>query len=170
MDLTQELGPRVKTVLGFVFAMAFAIPGAIVAYLGAESLYEGYVSQGWPTVEGEVIRSGVNASRGGIRSPQRVYSPDVVYSYRVGNGMYTGDRVSFGDYSDSGQRYADNVVSRYPGGRMVSVHYAPGNPDNAVLEPGVHTRTWFKPLFGLVFLVVGLGMARFFYRRGKRSS
>jgi hypothetical protein len=170
VKLTQELGPGVKTVLGLVFAMVFAIPGAVLLVLGGHDVYQGAASRGWPTVEGEVIRSSVQSRRSGRPDrSQRVHSPDVVYSYRIGNELYTGDRIAFGGYSSSAGNYANRMTHRYPRGRQVSVHYQPGKPDNTVLEPGVSLKTWFKPAFGLVFLCAGLFIAWLLYKRSKAS-
>lgn len=169
MNLTQKLGPRATTLFGLLFSMVFVVPGAVLTYLGAQELYQGYTSTYWPTVNGEVIQSSMGSSDPGARRRQRVYSADVTYSYRIGNEAYTASRVSFGDYSDSGGRYAGRVLSRYSRGDQVTVHYEPGDPSNAVLEPGVHGRTWFKPLFGLVFFVIGLVVAVVIYRRGEQT-
>jgi hypothetical protein len=44
------------------------------------------------------------------------------------------------------------MVGRYPEEMNVTVYYIPGNPGEALLEPGVKLQTWFMPGIGLCLL------------------
>ena len=54
--------------------------------------------------------------------------------------------------------HAQGIVERYPKGIAVAVRYRPSDPETAVLEPGLQGQAWFVPGFGLVFLLLGVGL------------
>ncbi|MEP6685815.1 MAG: DUF3592 domain-containing protein [Verrucomicrobiota bacterium] len=84
-------------------------------------------SPNWPTVEGVVTAS----ERGRVALRMQ---PRVTYSYAVNGVPFTSKRVSFAGAIP--KQEIDTVLSKYPAGRAVTVHYLPENPVQAVLEPG----------------------------------
>lgn len=49
----------------------------------------------------------------------------------------------------------------------LNVIYNPVDPQEAVLEPGLNGSSWFLPIFGGVFLVVGVGVFFLLLRMGR---
>jgi hypothetical protein len=84
-------------------------------------------SPGWPAVDGMVTAS--ERGRVALRT-----QPRVTYSYAVNGVPHTAKRVSFTPAVP--KEKIDEVLSRYPVGEKITVHYLPENPVQAVLEPG----------------------------------
>jgi formylglycine-generating enzyme required for sulfatase activity len=105
----------------------------------------------WPSVRGVVTASFPLQER--LRT-----QPGITYSYSVNGVQYSGNRVSFAPVIPS--RATGSMLARYPTGQSVDVRYAPDEPTQSVLEPGV-TDYVFAPLrnnlirFGFVILVTG---------------
>lgn len=118
-------------------------------------------SNSWPTVEGVVNFSEVE---GGVTTSD--YSsgwwPRVNYSYHVNGKTYIADNIEVIDVGNGNTDiYAKQVVENYPVGKKVLVHYNPGNPAVAVLEPGfptniggINTLGWIG--FQVAVVVIGL--------------
>lgn len=138
----------IPTLLGVVF---FAMGSGVLIY-GVRNLLLADASRNWPTVKGKVTVSKMGTHRG---DKSTTYSADVAYDYTVNGTRYTGDRVTFGSVSTSSTARARRVLNRYPKGKEVTVYYNPEDPEQSVLEPGIHGATWFLPAFGLLFAVVG---------------
>jgi hypothetical protein len=85
-----------------------------------------------------------------------MYSVEVIYAFQVNAQTFTGSKVSFGDYSSSSPSDAEQVVSRYPAGKAVKVHYNPQDYQQAVLEPGFSAGLWIPLGVGAVFSIVAL--------------
>lgn len=106
------------------------------------SLRDAAAAARWPTVSGTVVASEVRSHRElvggrGGSSTVEVFSPSVEYRYQVGGREYHGGQVAFGAAVSAGKALAEKTVTRYPQGAAVTVHYDPGNPSTAVLEPRV---------------------------------
>jgi hypothetical protein len=84
-------------------------------------------SPAWPTTDGVVTA----AERGRVALRMQ---PRVTYSYTVKGVPFTSKRVSF--VGAIPKQEIDTVLRKYPAGQAVTVHYAPENPVQAVLEPG----------------------------------
>ncbi len=96
-------------------------------------------SRSWPTVKGritqcDVVRKGGTTGRGVSNVRHEI---ELTYSYAVDGKKYRGHRIQVFRVShklkDDAQRHAD----RYPVGKEVTVYYNPGDPEDAVLEPGL---------------------------------
>jgi hypothetical protein len=89
-------------------------------------------STDWPETRGEVV-----ASRFAWSSSPRSgtsYWPVIRYRYDVGGRVLESDRVSFRATYDKSR--VEQAIRSYPVGSAVSVHFQPGDPRQAVLEPG----------------------------------
>ena len=142
----------------------FCVAGLVGALIGGTSVWRGWQSRGWPTVEGtitksevEVVASGVGGS-GATHTPY--HRPDVEYSYWVDDKEYTGTRIFFGSPEKFSQAHAGRIAKAYPVGREVMVACDPAQPGNAVLEPGLvwegTTFTIAIAMGGALVLIVGL--------------
>lgn len=84
-------------------------------------------STAWPGVDG--IVTATERKRIALRM-----QPRVAYSYAVNGVNFTSNRISFA--AAIPKKEIDSVLTRYPAGQGVTVHYQPDNPAQAVLEPG----------------------------------
>ena len=137
------------------------LAGVVAIAFGVWLLQLSLRSTGWPVTEG-VISSGEIRSRSGGKGG-KTYSAAISYDYRVSGAAYTSTRLAYG-VMDSTYPRAQAVLKRYPIGSKVEVHYAPGDPGEAVLEPGVHGGTWICFAVGAVFEVAGAGFLGLFSR------
>jgi len=130
----------------------------IVGY-GVWTLIKSVRTNDWPVTDG-VIQSAQKKFHRDDNDGNGTYSAEVTYTYQVAGVNYDGNKIAIGQMSSSAA-YAQGVLNRYPIGKTISVHYAPDNPTDAVLETGVHGGSWiglvvgtFFTLFGLMFLQV----------------
>lgn len=111
-----------------------------------KSLQLAKASTAWPSVDG-VVTAAIRK-----RIVLRI-QPFVTYSYAVNGVNFTSNRVSFA--AATPKKQIDSVLIRYPAGQAVTVHYQPGNPAQAVLEPGSgpHVVAPFRNLI-IIFIVL----------------
>lgn len=107
-------------------------------------------SKTWPIASGVVLTAEVTED-GGRRT---TYKPHVTYAYTVNGASYVGHVVRAGD---SGSRVgAEVLLGQLPSGSIVTVHYDPGEPSRAVLEPGGGELWWLFAGAGAMSGLVGL--------------
>lgn len=136
--------------------------GTIVTAVGTQGLISARESVHWPTAQGEIIASTIEERRKPSRRGHlgtTSYYPQVRYQFFIDRQRFKGDRIAYGDYGSSDRGHAERITRRYPQGKTVTVHYRPGQPQDALLEPGIQTQTWFMPGFGLIFMGAGLWVA-----------
>ena len=136
-----------------LFCSLFVVIGLVAVGIGIWMGVKSLRSEHWPVTDG-IVRSAEMKSHSGNKGGT-TYSAEVTYSYQVAGTSYTGDKVSIGQMSSS-SGYAREILNRYPVGKKVSVHYAPGDPSDAVLETGIHGGTWICLAVGTVFTLAGL--------------
>jgi Protein of unknown function (DUF3592) len=90
----------------------------------------------WPAVRGKIIRSEVEQyeERDSDGRLQTEYRPVVEFSYPVHGREYYGNQIKRGLEVSAGKAYAEKVVTTYPVGSAVTVHYDPNDPTSAALE------------------------------------
>ena len=151
--------PRYMGIIGIGVAL-------LVFFLGLDEMKLIWECSDWPSVSGTIISSDIRETtewaRKGIKtgSDRTLYLPNILYNYDVQGNRYRSYRVFFEgggdfiDYIDPGN--AREIVSRYPPGKTVSVHYNPDNPQLAVLETGAKFSHLLLPATGILFLLLGL--------------
>lgn len=161
MRPTQTLSPVPRFIAVRLVPAVVVIASACFALIGVENTRLARESAGWPSVEGEILQSGLDEqiSSGTTGRGSRTYQPVVRYRYRVGGTDFDGQRVALGEYATAARADAEAVVQRYAVGRRVPVHYRPDAPATAVLEVGSHGLPWLYTAIGLVFMGVGLLLA-----------
>ncbi len=152
MGHRKTLHPMVALLVVAVFAGVFLTIGWVFYNTGLENVALGEESLEWPHVEGKVISSRVNVSKG-TGTKQDSYTPMVTYTFTVNGSAYEGDQVAFGALYDG--RTAGQTVSRYQKGKTVKVFYDPEDPNVSVLEPGAEQASNLYHAFGLIFLIFG---------------
>jgi Protein of unknown function (DUF3592) len=121
----------------------------------------------YPTVSGRVTQSDIE-DQPGHRSTS--YSPKIKYVYRVNGKQYTGDRYRYGEMSRS-YSSARRIVSEYPVGRQIDIHYAAADPADPVLLTGLEGGDLFLPMFMTLFNLIMLSIWYVpFSKFGRRGS
>ena len=156
----------IAPVAAVLFGAIFCGLGVLALSSGAQRLWHGAASEHWPSVQGKVLFSRVNASEtqvsenrpGAIASPQvvKTFSPQFVYTYDVDGVKHFNNRRRFGRIEGSDDAWAEDIAARYKVGTEIRVRYFPSDPDVAVLEPGNNSEGLWLPSVGLVALLFGL--------------
>jgi hypothetical protein len=128
-------------------------------------------SSHWPCTQGTLtstIQEFVGEESG------RSFSATLSYRYTVQGITYESHRVVFDNDSLSGGVEIDQdtskleqLLSRYPDGRITDVRYDPRNHGLSVLKPGIHGKAVYHLVVGFIWSVmaiawvVGLGLIAF---------
>jgi hypothetical protein len=86
------------------------------------------------------VESKVNTNNNGDST---TYSPQVKYTYSVGDRGYTNDRYRYGDMGTPGNR-SKQIVEAFPVGKSVDVYYPPDDPADSVLVVGLEEQLGLK--------------------------
>ncbi|UIE37053.1 DUF3592 domain-containing protein [Leptodesmis sichuanensis] len=127
--------------------------GGFIIPNGYQELQKAQDSPRWSTTEGIIISSEIQEHKKDEDST--TYFANVHYKYTVGEKPYTSDQVSFGQYGSGDPEHARSIVSRYPAGQKVIVHFNPTHPDQSVLEPGATWSSYMVLGFGMIFFGIG---------------
>ena len=146
----------------FFFTLVCLIAGPIFAWNGMSDVFTALSAKNWPTVQGAVLTSNVETSRGS--KGRRSYAPSITYRYEVDGKRYEGNRIDYGDRGSSSQGKAIAISMKYPQGRDVTVHYRKSAPEESVLEVGTSLSNWIVLVMGLIFTVVGIFSAKAIWR------
>jgi hypothetical protein len=150
LDKSGERRPRLSRGNLTLFAVLSLMAGVVL--LLVVRLPRAIASLNWPATQGIVIASKVEAS-GFSTDESRV--PSVSYRYSVNGKEYVSSAIEVvvvgNGNTDSSAR---QVVERYPRGKQVEVHYDPGDPARAYLEPGFPNNDIFVSLL----FIAGVGM------------
>src|SRR4051812_41814306 len=118
----------------------FVITGLLTLLNGLQQDHLGAASLDWPTVAGVVEHAQVQADW--MRGGEAAYVAHIRYSFDYGGRRISSDQMTVRD--TGGLRFtgadakvrAEQLVVQYPPGTPVLVHYDPGAPGRAVLQPG----------------------------------
>lgn len=124
--------PFAGTTLGNIALIALPMV-VMVAAMVINAMLKTRRARGWAQAQGRITLSKMAVRRppAGNEIGTVVNVPDVAYSFKVGGQDYRGTRVSLGDISG---KYAEEALTRYPVGKMVTVFYDPADPEACVLE------------------------------------
>lgn len=161
---TKALSPALKFIFVRLFPLLFIVAGAGLAYHGIHEFMGAKDSTKWPVAEGRVIASSITLHQDDIRHRDRVgdtYHAKIQYEFSVEGITYRGNRIAAVDYGMNDPAHARRLVQRYPEGKVVQVHYKPGDPEVCLLKPGIQKLSWLMPGAGLAFFLAGIIMAAF---------
>lgn len=150
----REGGVRMSTA-GFirsVITVGVGLVLAMVVWRGAETTITQMVSADWPRADGYVRNSRVVASE----ANPFIDDLQLDYTYQVGTDWMVCDRLTFFGRGLSlilRVGSADEMSEMYPQGAPIQVAYDPGNPERAVLSPGVSSAEFG----GAALLILGVG-------------
>jgi len=147
-----------------MFAGIFAILGCAFLTMGLVNLARAWESQHWPQAPGVIrygqIDSSTHIDQSADSGPASSTSAGdhIVFGYEVNGKQHYSNVRLFGQVAEQSSLSAHDVALQYPVGKVVSVHYAPGNPDLGVLEPGIQREAYWLPGAGAAFLLFGLAI------------
>ena len=112
----------------------------------------------WPQVKGLVTRSQIDTvAEEGRGKP--VFVPDVEYKYAVAGTLYTNHEMTCGGPRQSADKQEiEQLLSKYPRGKFVTVFYRADDPQVAVLQPGVERRSVTVSARNVSMGMLGVGL------------
>ncbi len=138
-------------------SVSIIVAGVVVLAMGLRGMAGATESRSWPRVQGQVVASSVEQTRGGsggVRSSG--YKPRVEYTYTVNGTLHHGHRIAFGDDVSKTRSHAQQIAGAYPVGHGVEVAYDPNDPASSVLEPGFTGSAMLMPGIGAALLLAGV--------------
>lgn len=149
-----------------IWCLGFGGIGGTFCVMSIRDAFLGWQSTSWPEVEGRILESRVQESRG--TKGRTNYSAAVLYSFSVDGAEFTSTRIDFSP-SRSGLERARDLVEAFPEGSIHRVRYNSKTPDEAVLRPGVTSASFLTigltSLFPLIAGAVGFFSYRSFFRQ-----
>lgn len=141
---------------GLIFSLVFLSLGVIFLVMGVVATRRSKTALTWPVIPGAILMTDIvrheDTDSDGIGSVS--FEPLVEYQYSLMGQSYTGKRIAFGA-NRFNYKKALEIVSRYPVGAQVNVHYNPEKPKEAVLETSPAGGKLFT-IFGTCMLAVGV--------------
>ncbi|MDA2913844.1 DUF3592 domain-containing protein [Acidobacteriia bacterium AH_259_A11_L15] len=138
----------------WIFAFIGFLAAVGIVFWGIRKWKLADATKNWPVTEGKVISSGLNWQGGN-------FIPEVTYEYVVDGVAHKGETISFQLEGHAlPKRSAGEIVSRYPEGKTVLVHFDPRNPQLAVLEAGaskLYLARYF--VFAMIFLLIAFTLS-----------
>jgi len=153
-----------------IFSTALLVFGVGVGGLGGWLVYSAvgeYRTSGrreeFEPVEARVVHSELEGGRSIGDQTGVSWMPDIEYEYTVEGERYRSDSVWPGrDMTGTDKQKRQAVVDSYPEGEVVEAYYDPENPSVAFLEDEAQVvKSVVLGIFGVVFLLWGLGMVGF---------
>jgi hypothetical protein len=139
----------IKNVILSLFLIVFGAGGVWLVATGAGEAREAWASSGWPSTPGTVLSAEVQTHTSVARHGSGTsYTPRISYSYAVNGEAFTGTTIAPGRMWATKSAYT--AVRMFPAGSEPPVYYAPGDPKEAVLVPGLHVANLAKMFFGFV--------------------
>ncbi|MCX8038738.1 MAG: DUF3592 domain-containing protein, partial [Candidatus Sumerlaeia bacterium] len=147
---SSNLGCAGRAIGSFVFLLFFFV-GSTMTFVVAREAYRNARSHSWPTVECEILSSGVHDVGG-----EDPYQIQIAYRYTYDGEQYTSERYSFGGARYSSYNKAQRLADRFPAGGKARCYVNPENPTEAILQPQ-SPMVGFVCLFTVLFAVIGAG-------------
>lgn len=143
---------------GFAFFFAFFWSTLVLlfdGYLGW-SLWNQVASRSYPRTTGQITHSEVTRHRGSKGGT--TYGVDIWYRYAVNDRFYSGTRFRYNAGSSSDSGWARKAVAEHRVGSQAQVFYNPGDPQDALLSPGVDGSDLMLVLFLMPFNMIMFGL------------
>ena len=118
-------------------------------------LKQAWGSKAWPSVEGTILFSEVQARR--MSDGGTTYFPVISYEYTISGRTYKGGRLGTSVQGMAFRGSAERKIARYPKGKTVKVYHHPNNLGNSLLEPGLDLTENFLVLLPIPLFMFGIG-------------
>ncbi len=89
------------------------------------------------------------------------YATNLVFRYEVNGLTYHSNLRRIGQLAGADEDWADGIAAQYPKGKKLKVRYQSGNPQVAVIEPGISSEACWLPGAGTAVLLFSLLVALF---------
>lgn len=144
-----------------ILLSSIIVIGLVILYWSGSILKQSRESLNWPQTKGNMISSLLTIDHlpkfiDYRANPARWYGVQVQYEYKVGDGSYLSDRLSFHATGTRNPAAALNVLNKYRNQRTVTVYYDPKDPQEAVLEPGNIGNLYLMLILGGLLVLGGL--------------
>lgn len=113
------------------FWLIIGILPAVILAIDISDIWNAKQSNSWPSTRGRIIESYVSK-----RTSRLEGVANVRYEYRVGNVVYSSDRLSYSSSYSSDYANPSSLNAKFYQGAEVSVYYDPSSPSHSVLIPG----------------------------------
>ncbi|HTV36255.1 MAG TPA: DUF3592 domain-containing protein [Xanthobacteraceae bacterium] len=130
--------------------IAFAV-GVVLYVVQLRQGLRADASKKWPKAQATVIASALESSP----EHKRRYRAAIRYRYRVGAKNYQSDRVFWGG-NEGRRRHMESVVSLYPAGASIGIHYDPQNPAEAVIDPARFAGSRVTVVYAMAMITIGV--------------
>ena len=130
-----------------VMVLPMTIGGGYAGLRAILGLQHAAASTAWLTAAGTITDSRIGES-------SAFGQPIIRYRYDVNGSPYSGTIVSPHWFWSHAER--QKMVTTYPLGKLVQVHYAPGDARTSLLEPGVNAGTFQPVSISILSLTVAL--------------
>jgi hypothetical protein len=156
------LGHLTAWSLGYAVPFCILLGGVFGLWTSGGYFVDAYRSAAWPQVQGKVVRSELASEERFLQSNHSTHSfwAEIDYKYGVDDAEYVSSNVTLdglrsGPHVGTGKREAENILARYPVGKLVDISYDPNDPGRATLETGVSAGNFFVPIFSIVLTALG---------------
>lgn len=140
----------------FFISIIFFCAGSLMCYQTFVQPYLQIVAaEEWVPVPARVISSRLKVHPD---SDGDTYSIDIAYSYVFNDRKYKSNRYNFETGSDNiSVKFKKDIIAHHPPGKEFVCYVNPQSPSEAVINRRSTGMMYFKLLFSMVFVLVGLG-------------
>ncbi|NDJ53054.1 MAG: DUF3592 domain-containing protein [Chloroflexi bacterium] len=155
-----------ENLLGLIaYAIAWGATGISAILVGSQPILSYFDSTTWVSTVATVQSAEATQVPVGGRSSSVIWTPDFSYEYDVDGVSYQSNQLRFGTTPRSNDREKiEEYLNDYESGDLVTVYYAPANPNQAVVERVLPAGTWFLPLAAFSMLLAQI-MGMIFHAR-----
>lgn len=143
----------VSSAVLLLFVLPWTAGTVAMDYFAVSSTAQQVQSASWPSVQGTITRSEVEAVRS---NKSTTYGLKVAYTYSVDGKRYEGSKYRSSAWRSGDAGFAEELVARYPLGARIPVYYRPGQPSEAMLQVGMGSAELFLLMVLLPFNLVAL--------------
>lgn len=139
-----------------LFASILLISFGVILFVLSCFLYKkAKDSKRWNKVRGLIIKAFTDEFC--IPGEQSSFKAKIRYSYIILDKEYYSNRIYFGDFlRDSFSIMSKKMVNKYKKQDVVDVYYNPDNPNDSVLQQGIHFNVIFIFISSLVLISIGI--------------
>ena len=142
---------RAQNAANMAAVVCFGISLCLVIWAAYGAFYV-FDSRDWPTTEGKVTSSELETWI--ERGPLTVYEARVEYSYTALKLDRTNHNLHWGSNYRLRKPWAEEELATYPIGAIVTVHYNPALPQDAVVDTGFNRHIATDILVALCLLLL----------------
>jgi Protein of unknown function (DUF3592) len=160
---TNDMNFNIRYLIN-ILCVPVLLAGGHFCLQGVETIKIANETYSWKKAEGNINYSGIEKSTSTDKHKRVYRKPIIKYTYIANNRNYQGDTIYWGDDKSSSQvSYTDDVISRYPKNKRITVHYDPMNPQRSVLEVGTSEVTFTLIIIGGILIFVGTSLPILFF-------